>query len=176
MQITDGTGSGSSAKVTSDNRIMASCLDEQLYQAIENETAYVWTASANLADDKNVIWLRNDSSTKLVIHSVQISCSAAATVELWKGSGSTSGGTAVTGINMYLSSSESADVTCTHTNTNVDAGSGMTIFGTLQCPATHPLYVFGGMVLGLDDEIAVNVVTDIDLTSIQIIGYFRSDV
>ena len=176
MQINDGTGNGYAAKVTSDNRVLVSCLDEQIFQAIENETAYIWTASADWGGDKNAIWLRNDSSTKLVIHSLQISCSAAATIELWKGSGSTSGGTTVTGINMYLSSSESADATCKHTNTNVDAGSGMTIFATLQCPATHPLTVFGGMVLGLDDEIAVNVVTDIALTSVQIVGYFRTDV
>lgn len=178
MQITDGTGNGYAAGVTSDNRLRtyAGQESEIAFQSRINENVYAWTMSADLGADKCALYLRNNSAVPLLVDKIFIYCSAAATVEIFAGNNKiTSAGTAVVGMNLNTESSQAADVTCTHTETGADAGGALTLIQTIQVGVAQKETVewSGALVLGRLGEIAVNVVTDIALISVTILGYFQ---
>ena len=178
MQITDGTGYGYAAGVTSDNRLRAYAGQESeiAFQSRVNENAYSWTMSADLGADVCALYLRNDSSTPLVIDKIFIWGSAAATYEIFVGTNKiTVAGTAVTGVNLNTESAELANATCTHTETGADAGGTLTLIQTIQAgvASKETIEWNGALVLGRLGEVAVNVVTDIALTSVTILGYFQ---
>jgi hypothetical protein len=169
---------GNPVEVLGDGRLRtyASTQPEIAYYSLKGGTAYMWTASLDLGADKNVIWLRNDSLVQsLVIDIIQVSCSAAATVEVFTGTGNTAGGTVVTPVVLNTAFSKPAPSTCRHTNTNVDTGTGMSILSTHQLGAAtkEEISYNSALHLALNGEIAVNVVGDIALTSVNILGYFH---
>ncbi len=175
MQI---TYNGTPVEIFNDGRmsVKSSSHDEIAHYSAVGGTAYVWTASLDLGADKNVIWIRNDSLVQhLIIDKIQISCSAAATIEIWIGTGNTVGGTVVTPVVMNTSFNKPAPSTARHTNTNVDAGAGMSILSTHQMGVStkEEITYNSALRLALNYEIAVNVVTDIALTSVNIYGYFE---
>ncbi len=180
MLITDPV-TGDAARITSSGQFKTYSVQESgaAHASEDAGMAFIWSASQNLGADKNVIWLRNNSDSKeLRIEYIDLSASAAATVEICVGNGNTLGGTTVTGTNMNLKSSNvsTAFASGTHTNTNVDACSGMTILTTHQLGATRKetANYKGALILGYYDEVAVNVVTDVDLTTVNILGYYHS--
>jgi hypothetical protein len=176
MLINDPNGNPVEILADGRMRTYASTQPEIAYYSLKGGTAYLWTASIDVGADKNVIWLKNDSLVQsLVIDKIQISCSAAATIEVFMGTGSTTGGTAVTPVVLNSTYSKPAPATCRHTNTNVDAGSGLSIVSTHQLGAVtkEEISYNSALQLALNYEIAVNVVTDIALTSVNILGYFH---
>jgi hypothetical protein len=145
MEIKDPDGT--SAKVTEDNRLRTYSGQESeiAFQSRVNENAYSWSMSADLGADKCALYLRNDSTTPLLIDKVFLWASAAATFEIFAGTNKiTVAGTAVAGFNL---------------NTGA---------------VTKELVDWeGALVLGRLGEIAINIVTDIALTSVTILGYFQ---
>jgi hypothetical protein len=107
---------------------------------------------------------------------MSISAAAASMFEIWVGTGTTVAGTEVVGVNLNRASNRAADVTARHTNTNADAGSSMTLLCSHHIPATETTHLafYGALILGYYDEIAVNVITDIDLSTVNICGYFHT--
>jgi len=176
MIIKDGS-TGYSAEVSSYNRLLADSVEQtRISFYAKKGKAYIWTAFQDWGADKNAIWLRNDSETeKLYIDKISISPPATATVEVYVGSGNTAGGTDVTGVNLNLSSNNVANVTCKHTNTNVDTGTGMTLIATFIFLAgyNNEIDLRDTPQLGKNDEIAINIVTDVSTTAVNIIGYFE---
>lgn len=140
--------------------------------------AYMWSASVDVGADKNVIWLRNNSLTSdLIIEWISISCSAATVVEIFVGTGTTpTPGTLVTGVNCQVENANIAPALCYHTETSVDAGAGLTLFTTHQTAITAKEMIDYDGVLRLKyySEVAVNVITDIALTTVNILGYFSN--
>ena len=180
LQIEDGTGTGRQAKVDDENRLVTAATNTPKITSVSanHGESYVWTAYVDWGADKNAVWLRNDSnSLKLHIDRIHISPAAAAVVEVWVGNGNTAAGTTVTGVNLNRSSGKTADATGRHTNTNVDAGAGMTLLGTYHIPATTVSHIefYGALVLGVNREVAVNIVTDVGATAINVLGYFNED-
>jgi hypothetical protein len=178
MQITGGTGSNYAVGVTSDNRLRTYSGQESeiAFQSRVNENAYSWTMSADLGADECAIYLRNDSEIPLLIDKIFIWGSAAATYEIYAGNNKiTVAGTAVTGVNLNTDSTKTPEATCTHTETGADAGGTLTLIQTIQSgvAAKETVEWNGALVLGRLGEIAVNVVTDIALTSVTILGYFQ---
>lgn len=176
MQINDPNGRP--AQVTTDNRLRtyAGQESEIAFQSRVNGTAYIWSMSADLGADKCAIYLRNNSDVPLVIDKIYMYGSAAATIEIWVGSNKiTSAGTAVAGVNLNTKYGTTANVTCTHTETGADAGGTLTLAQTIQAGAAtkETLDMDGSLVLERLGEVAVNVVTDIALTSVSIVGYFQ---
>ena len=178
MLIEDGTGGGYKAQVTSEKMVRTYAMVESEISHVSERhgDAYVWTATADWGGDKNAIWLRNnDTDANVIIQKIVISAPAAAVIEVYVGTGNTSGGTAITGVNMNRGSGKIANATCTHTNTNVDEGSSMTLLGTVHTGATPVTIDFeGALILAYYDEVALNIVTDVASTSINIMGYFHS--
>ena len=140
--------------------------------------AFSWTASVNVGADENVIWLRNNSQEELlIIDSIIISASAATTVEVFTGivpASVPTPGTVVLGTNMRIGHSGVAPALCYHTETSVDAGAGLTLLGSYQLGAVtkEQIDYKGALVLPYYGEVAVNVITDIVLTTVNILGYF----
>jgi hypothetical protein len=132
--------------------------------------------SADLGADKCALYLRNDVDVPLVIDKIYIYGSAAATFEIWAGTNKiTSAGTAVVGVNLNTKYGTTPDVTCTHTETGADAGGTLTLLQTIQAGVSskETLNLDGALVLERLGEVAVNVVTDIALSSVAIVGYFQ---
>ena len=179
FQIEDGTGQSYKAQVTPGNRLAVySAIENTLaFQSRENASAYVWTAVQDWGADVNALWLRNDSSTHdLHIERVLISPPADCFTEIYLGEGSTAGGVEVVGTNLNLGSGNVASVTCTHTNTNVDAGAGLTRLTAFYSTIGRTvLSTLGSVILPLNAEIAINLVTDVGLTSVVIAGYYQVD-
>ncbi len=178
FQIEDGTGRGHRVQVTNKNmlRTYSTTKTEVAYESEQNGNAYVWTTTQNWGADKNIIWLRNDSASyDLHIERIVISCPAACMVQIFVGEGSTVGGVEVIGTNLNRGSGNQANVTCRHTNTNVDGGTGMTLLGTMYAPPTSMAGIsfIGALRLTLNTEVAVNFITDVDLSSVNIMGYFH---
>jgi hypothetical protein len=177
MTIRDGKGSGREAEVCILNRLHTDSVVFSAISAISRTEgeAYVWTATADWGADKNVLWLRNDSTVK-VLHVERITASVAATavVEIWVGTGNAVAGTAVVGTCMNRSINNVAQATCRHTNTGVDAGAGMTLLSCYQMPATnvHDINLDGTLILGYLGEVAINIVTDVASSSFNIHGWF----
>lgn len=170
---------GTPLQLDEDGRARIQNLSQIAYFSEFHQSAYVWYASQDLGADKNVIWLRNDATDKhLHIDHISIYCSAAAIIEFAYGTGSTVGGTVVTGRNLFIGSGNIAEATCRHTNTNLDANSGLTLMSTYYVGASSEEQVNfnGALALGYLQEIAINVVTDIDLTTVNIVGYFDRNV
>ena len=176
MQIQDASGSGYGAKVDNQHRVwtdavIRKCITEA---SMERGEAYIWTATADWGADKNALWIRNDSQNRMLHIERVVACpAAAAVIEIWVGTGNTVGGTAVVGACLNRANLNTPDVTARHTNTNVDAGSGMTLLATYHCPATtvHDIPLDGALMLGYYDEIAINIVTDVGSTTFNIHGW-----
>ena len=138
-------------------------------------SAVLWTAVVDWGADKNAVWLRNDSPTyDLHIERILISPLATCLTEIWVGDGNTVGGTEVVGTNLNLGSGNVAEVTCRHTNTNVDAGAGMSLLTAFYSTVGRTvLSTLGSLILNLNGEVAVNLITDVGLTSVVIAGYYH---
>jgi hypothetical protein len=180
FQVEDGTGRGHRARVTDKNMLSTYSIikTEIAYESEHNGRAYTWTATQNWGADKNVLWMRNDSvNQELHIERIAISCPAACLVQFFVGEGNTVGGVEVIGTNLNLASGNLADVTCRYSNTNVDGGTGMTLLGTVYAPAlsTVSIEFLGTLLLPLNTEIAVNFVTDVDSSSVNLTGYFHHE-
>jgi hypothetical protein len=178
MNITDGTGGGKSAAVDNENRLTVAATMQTLHShSSEDEgNAYIWTATQDLAADKCLIWLRNDSTDMaLLIAKIIVSPAAACQFEVWVGSNvTTEAGTTVTGVNLNLQSGHVAEATCTHTETGADAGGSMTLLGTAWAGVgVNSVALDSALVLGYLDEVAINLITDVGSTSANIFGFYH---
>lgn len=177
--LEDGHGSGSKAKITSDGLLRTYTVSEReiAHESEENGQAYIWAASADWGADKNAIWLRNDDTNKILqIEELVITVPTAAVVESYVGTGNTVGGTEVIGVNLNRTAGKLASGTCRHTNTNVDAGAGMTLLahGLVAANTIQKFEVYGALALGYLDEVAINIVTDVATSYVYIVGYYHS--
>ena len=178
MLIDSGTGTNKQAGVDDENHLMVASITRAKMAAVSrlHGQAYAWTAYVDWGADKNALWLRNDSDIKILfIEKINIYVPAAAVVEIWVGSGNTVGGTVVTGLNLNRASNNVANASCRHTNTNVDAGAGMSLLQTVLYAANtpNPLNFSEALLLGRNSEVAINIVTDVSTTAITIFGYFH---
>jgi hypothetical protein len=180
MFLTDGKGRGYNAAINERNELQtqASTMTEIARHALMGK-AFCWTASVNVGADANVIWLRNDSETELlVIDTIVVSCSAASNLEIYVSiipATVPTPGTAVLGVNMLVGHHNVAPATCYHTETSVNAGAGLTLFSTHQTAITSKEQIDykGALALPYLGEVALNNLTNVDLTSVNILGYFR---
>ena len=183
FQIEDGSGTSqiaSVAKAGAKGRLDVSArTDHRIYYSSRDDgLAFQWTAYQDWGADVNALWIKNDDDDRsLIIERVEVMAPAAVVWEIWVGSGSTTGGTVVTGVNLNRGSGKTAQATARHTNTNVDAGSGLTLLGTFLGPASE-VHVFDphdSLILTTNQEIAVNIVTDVSTTAVNILGYFDTE-
>jgi hypothetical protein len=176
FSITDGTGKGYEAKVGSDNRAHVEAKSQSLQHVISKEEGQSYQVIGDFASINNsthtILHIKNTSSTRyLVVTYIRLQ-----TIDLaggtappdsgtyWEiGTGRTvsSGGSAVTPVNMNIASGNSADATCTDNNP--------TMSGTFtQIDKVYPeseadLITYnkeGALILGKDDTIEIRIASD----------------
>ena len=179
FQIEDGRGTGSRAEVDKNGHIRNYGVAEReiQHESEENGNAYIWTAGpTDWGADKNMIWIRNDStSAKLHIEELVVTVPATAAIESFVGTGNTVAGTEITATNLNRGSGNTPDATARYSNTNVDAGAGMTLLahGLVAANTIQKFEVYGALVLGYLDEVAINIVTDVAASYAYIVGYYH---
>ncbi|MHC4748383.1 MAG: hypothetical protein ACYTFW_00780 [Planctomycetota bacterium] len=173
------TYEGRRGKINRYGHLVAHSLMEKYiaHRAKVYKDVFMWTTNiATPGADTNIIWIRNDSKTKLLrLDLVQIYSSATAEVETFFGTGNTAGGTLLTGNNTYLGQPKDDGAVCYAQNTNVDAGAGMTNMANIRVGATNEeeLDVVGALTIPYNYEYALNVVTgSLANIKVNLMGFF----
>jgi hypothetical protein len=165
------------ADVDSSNRLLTSSavLSRAAQNARDKGELYSWTtATYNYDAADTILLVRNDSATKsLYIESVVFSGDTASE---WKVHVSTTAitaaGTAVTGVNLNLTSNNSADATAKADETGNSIGS--VIHGAFVLASTASRQDYGGaLVLPQNGWVGVDVVTNGAAAVASIVGWFE---
>lgn len=179
MRIEDGS-SGAIAAVTTENKLQTRAVQiSALHEACLNGDAYAWNAiSADIDGGDTALLVRNDSSTRyLVVEKLYVYSDVATSIDVHVIGTSTftAAGTAVTGVNLNPSSGNVADATAFADETGNTQGSIILTLATAEL-TTHQEgidYDFkGGVILGTNDCIGVDIVADSAAFECSIIGYF----
>ena len=159
--IRDGKGRGILAAVDKENRLnVYSTMEAEISHESEvNARAFTWTHSYNSGANDTILWLKNTSSTlNLVIDKIVMSSDATTKFVVHFPSGTTAAGTGVTGVNLNRSSNATADASVYGDETGNTQGAIMAQGIILNnTPAILP--VDGSIVLGINDEVAVDFVS-----------------
>lgn len=166
FKILSGTGNGKEARVTSKNRldVDTTSLSEQARISREDKQTYQVSGEiAIAAADSPVLFLRNDSSNKIVVVTcIRVSTigaaasNAAAYWTLLLGGTFTSGGVTATPTNLNVSSSNAADVTALDGSSSLVIAGGIQIDKDFTANDTLSFSTDGSIILGKSDGLALN--------------------
>jgi hypothetical protein len=176
MKIEDGSGTGKVAKVNAKQRldVTASTLNQRaLVSALDGQT-YVWTTSFSAATGNEVIYIKNNSKTKLLfIDKIIMSSVNAGLFELYVATG-TPGGTTITGANVNLTSNNVADVAAygEAAVTGLTLGSRLSIVRT-AANGSGTMDLQDILILGFDTAITLEYTGSTGLVDVSIEGYFE---
>jgi hypothetical protein len=177
MKVEDGIGSGKLAKVNSRNRLdisSATFSESHLVAALDAET-YLWTTSFSAATGNEIIYIKNNSKTKLlVIDKVTVNGVNAGLFELFQVTG-TASGTSITGKNSNLTSGNSADATAL----GEASVTGLTIGDRIdlaRIPANGraTMELQDVLLLGFNDAIAITYTGSTGIVDAIVTGYYET--
>ena len=175
--IRDGKGRGNLASVTSNNklRVYATQESEVSYESETNERAYTWTHAYSYGANDTILWLRNDSSIlNLIVDKIIVSSNTTTQFKIHAPlTTTTPTGTVITGKNINLSAGNTADATAYGDETGNTLGT-IILQGILSANTTLVVPVEGGIILSLNNEIAIDFVTIGTLGLVTIKGYYHS--
>lgn len=178
MEIKDGTGSGSLAGVSLDNRLEVSARQEEriFYSSRDDGQAFTWvTATSTLAANDTLLLIKNTSKTKnLFIDSLLVTMASASVVTVHRpATVATPTGTAVAGTNLNGNSANTADATAIKDETT----NALTVpLLKYQAVAATPIAfdLKGAVILGPDQSIAVDTVATQASFECKINGWFEA--
>ena len=177
MQLEDGKGNGFKAAVDSSKRLSTFAVVESEFLNVNaaDELAYVWNFPAyNYAAGDTVMWLRNDSNLDLHIHHIVIYSDTATTLQIHAPLNVTPAGTAVTGMNINLTSANEAEATSYQDETVGVLGP---IIQTEYLPANQMVTMFKEdgyqLILGKNDIVAIDLTTVGTSTFGHIVGFYK---
>ena len=175
-KLEDGTGGGNWAKVNTDNRLMTIAATEpQIAFRARTGDAYSFTHQYDYDANDTIIWLANDSNTKsFVVDRITVASDTATQYILHFPSGTTPAGTLLDSVNMNRASGKDADATAYGDETGNTRGAVYSQ-GLLRAGETIVLFVELGLILGTDDEIAIDFVTAGTSGMATIRGYYLED-
>jgi hypothetical protein len=178
IKIEDGTGTGATTKVNAKNRLdvsAASFSEAHLVSALDAQT-YVWSTSYSASTGNEVLYIKNTSKTKkLIIAEITVGGVLTGLFELFQVTG-TASGTSITGKNINLSSSNTADATALG-----DASvTGLTIgdrIALVRTPAnTHcKIDLQDALILGLNNAIAITYTGSTNTVDGYLLGYYEDE-
>jgi len=174
--IIQDVSKGYSAGVNDDNQLQTHAVTmTELEQAVQNGDAYVWCFTGYDYDAADtVMHIKNtDTVRELVLCQINLYCDTASKVQVHKPSGTTIAGTSITGVNMNVSSSNTALATTTQDETGNTQGTVL-INKYVAANGTIDLIDEGQIVLGYGKELGVDIVTAGTMAYGQIIGFYRS--
>ena len=177
VKIYDGTGKGYVANVTSENklRVYSTAEREISYESETNERAYSWSNATYDYDAADTILLVKNTSTDndLVIEDMHVGGDTETEVIIHCPTCSTPTGTAVTGVNLNRKSNKTADATAKADETT---NSQANVIKKILINGNNSEFIDfkGAIVLGLNDCIAVDFVTNGGACYVTIRGYYHT--
>ena len=169
--------SGEVANVTKDKQLMTSSVSETSleFASKAKEKAYSWTSTYAATGAEEVIYVKNTSTTDvLVIDEVVVGSSVANVFTLFKVDSGTAAGTTITGLNLSLQSGKTASATSfgNASVTGTLAGSVIAYDGA-PADAFETLDLLGSVVLGQNDEISVTAAVT-GTVYVTVIGHYKA--
>jgi len=176
MKLQDATGSNAWQGVDCENRakVYATTESEISHESETNKRAYSWTTSYNYDAGDTILLLKNTSSTlNLIIDKIMISSDTATKFIIHFPTGTTLAGTTITGVNSNRSSNNTPDASCYSDETGNTQGD---IFGQgyVGAGGNALLPIDGAIILGVNNEIAIDFVTAGTLGMVTIRGYYHT--
>ena len=173
MQIEDGQGTGSLVGVDQ-HRIKTSSRSQNRmwYESIDNGQAFTWAnATYDYAAADTILAVQNDSTTKkLHIHEIHICGDTETAFTIHVPKNVTMAGTVVTGVNLNRTSANVAEATAKANETgNTQAN---VIYRSILLAKTKQVISTPGLVLGKNDTIAVDLVTDGGAAYVVVFGFY----
>jgi len=178
FQIEDGKGNGYKAEVNVDKQLVTFSISETEFEFISKEKgqAYSWASGTyDPAAGDTILLIKNTSSTKklhidLIILSTDTDTRVvihAPTTEV------TPTGTAITGTNLNLTSSNAADATAIRDETDNSQGNVIWSAEIFAASGPHEVDMAGALILGTNDSIGVDYVADVGACDVTIMGHFQ---
>lgn len=164
VQIMDGRGTGSAAKVDAEGRLFGSVVSQGPleHNSVEGDAAFFYSTFATGTTNIEVVSIKNDEATKrLHITRLVLSSSVNTTWTLFEVTSGTAAGTTLTYQNPNLTSGIANSVTA-FGNASVTgslSGNNLIAFQTLALASTG-FFLEGAVILGNGDEIAITASTD----------------
>ena len=174
-----GAGSSNYAKINKNNQLETESITiSGLQDASESGEAYSWAAvTANLGAGGTALCVVNTSTTKdLVIEKVYCWSDVASDIDIHLPAVATWAGTAVTGVCLNRELSKTADAVAYANETgNTQANLVATLHTNETATDIHGLEydLQGGVILGYNDAIAVDIAADSGAFTCNIVGYYR---
>lgn len=177
FQIEDAKGTGSGLSISIDNRarVNSKTSDKIYYVSRDDEDAYSWSnVSYDYSAGDTILLVRNDNADKsLIINKIYINGSTATEVVIHSPTATfTIAGTTVTGNNLNRKSGKVALATAKANETGNTQG--VVIWRGYIETGVAPLLLDldDSIILGYDQSIGVDFVTDGTAARVNIIGYF----
>jgi hypothetical protein len=162
-KIVDGTGGGWEAKVTSENKLaaIAVTVPPQMHLSARHQQAFqVLSGVQSITGANGLLAIRNDSAKRLVVTYIRVACddteTAQALVEIYLGGTWTGGGTALTPVNLNLTSAAQAGVTA-ETNSLPGGTPSLIDARWLRGPGEVTYNKEGSIILGTNNVFSIKV-------------------
>jgi len=175
FQIEDGTGGGYQVKVRSDNMLLAYTIAESAlhYRATQGR-AFIWqNATYDYAAADTILWLKNTASDEeILLDTIYLWSDTATEATIHFPSGSTGAGTAVIANSFNRVSGKTANYEAFGDETGNTQGD-IFLRVMLQAAVGQTIQLRESLILGNNDEVAVDFVTDGAACSVAFVGFQR---
>ena len=176
IEIKDGSGSGTRAKVNAKKRlsVSAATFKESHLVSFEDGETYLWTTSFSAATGNEVIYIKNTSKTKLlVIDRITVNSVNAGLFELYTATG-TAAGTTITGFNGNMTSNNVAEAD----SYGEAAVTGLTLGSRIDLARTPAngratMELDDVLIMGLNDAITIEYTGSTGLVDVIVTGYYE---
>jgi len=143
--------------------------------SIENGLAFSWTNATYDYDAADTILLVKNTSSTHNLHIDQIWChgDTTTTVAVFWANSVTPSGTAVTGVNLNTTSSNTAEATAKGDDTGNSGGSNVWV-GSIPADNATPVLISSGLILASGYSVGVDYATDGGEALVTIIGHYEN--
>lgn len=176
FQIEDGSGHGFQTKVTDEQKLRtySTVEDEISYESETNGRAYSWSHSYNSTAADTILWVKNINTTEnLIIDQIVIGSDTATQFTIHLPESTTGAGTAITGTNLNRHSGKDALATA-YGDETTNTQANVIVQGFIAANTTQIIHMEGSIILGYQDQIAVDLVADVAIGCVTMLGLYHT--
>jgi len=176
LQIEDGKGRGYLLEVDSSNRVRAAAVVRKEIVAVSEVEGRAFIAETNFTTtgtNQIFFYLKNDDTAlNLHINRIIMNTNSASMFHLYKVTGTTTGGNAVTPTNLNFNSSDTASVTCLGGASITGLSTTKLHHARILASDTMMVEWAGAIILGNGDAIAIECTTNTTFATCSVEFYF----
>lgn len=177
IRIEDGKGNGNLAGVTSNNKLRTytTVETEASFESETNGECFTWSAMYDYSAGDTIILIKNINTDKnLLIENISLNCNYATQAIIHSPSNVTSPtGTAITGVNLNRTSGKTSLVTAIQDETSNTQGDVLFRIHVEAQSNSLFLPINGMVVLGFNDTLAIDYMSEGSACYATIVGYFH---